>query len=71
MGQIGILARVADERSRLMLVRDATWCAHDAYGELVDATVATRGKTRKYGKNVECDETFWIDHWCNRCTSPG
>jgi hypothetical protein len=30
-----------------------------------------RGKTGKYGRNVECDGRNWVDHWCYRCTSPG
>ena len=45
MGQIGILARVADERSRLCRVKGATTCAIIAYDELVDVRVAARGKT--------------------------
>lgn len=71
MGQIGILARVAGERSRPRRVKGATWCASVAYGELVDATVAAGGKARKYGRNVKCDAKTWIDYWRYRCTSSG
>ena len=71
MGQIGILAKVGGERSRLRRVRGATIRASVAYGELVDATVAARGKAGKYSRNVKCDERIWIDYWRYRCTSSG
>ena len=72
MGQIGILARVADERSRQHHVRGATIRANVAMSRIGDATFAAGvGWGGKSGRHVGRNESVWIDRWRYRDTSSG
>ena len=51
MGQIGILARVS---RRTVATRHAIV----AMPQIGDATVVARGKARKHGRSVECDDSL-------------